>query len=145
MPTFHETFWQHQRYAVVGHAARMPFPQITYGALKALGKKVFAVDPGGGAVEGDPSYPDLASLPEPAEAVVLELPSDETAEWVKQVADAGIRELWIHMGTDTPQALALAKERGLEPRTGTCAVMYITPRWSMHAPHRWIMKLLKRY
>ncbi len=145
MPTFHESFWLHERFAVVGHAQRMPFPEITYGALKALGKKVYAIDPGGGTVAGDRTYADLGALPEPPDAVVLELPNEETAAWVKKVADAGISELWIHMGTDTPEALALAAELGIKPRTGTCAVMYVTPGWSMHAPHRWIMKLLGKY
>jgi predicted CoA-binding protein len=145
MTTFHEAFWKHQRFAVVGHRARMPFPKLTYGGLKSLGKKVFAVDPSGGSVEGDPTYAELGALPEPVEAAVLEVPSEETSSWVQKVADAGIRELWIHMGTDTPEALRLAAERGIKPRTGTCAVMYVTPGFSMHAPHRWIMKLLGKY
>ena len=28
---------------------------------------------------------------------------------------------------------------------GTCAVMYVIPGWSAHAPHRWIMRLLGKY
>ena len=104
-----------------------------------------ALDPAGEAVEGDASFRDLASLPEPVSAAVLEVPKDETAEWVRRVADAGITSLWIHQQTDTPEALQLAEERGLQVCSGTCAVMYVTPGVSPHMVHRWVMKLAKKY
>ena len=53
------------------------------------------------------------------------MPKDQTAAWVQSVADAGIGNLWIHQQTDTPEALRLAKERGLRTEHGTCAVMYV--------------------
>ena len=123
----------------------MPFPKLTYQGLKRCGKKVYAVDPSTSTVDGDQAYPDLGALPEKVQAVVLELPEQETAQWVEQAIAAGIRELWIHQGTDTPEALEIAAKQGITPRTGTCAVMYLTPRWSAHPPHRLIMKLLGKY
>ena len=47
--------------------------------------------------------------------------------------------------TDTPEALAEAEQRGLKVITGHCAVMYNKPGFSMHAPHRWIWKLVGKY
>jgi predicted CoA-binding protein len=143
--TSRRSFWDHSSYAVVGHSERRAFPKLTYRGLKAAGRTVYAVDPSGGEVEGDATYPDLAALPAAVEAVVLELPKDETAEWVGRAADAGAAAVWIHQQTDTPEALALAGERGLEVCAGTCAVMYVTPGFSLHAPHRWIMRGLGRF
>jgi predicted CoA-binding protein len=140
-----ERFWERESYAVVGHAASKAFPKLTYNALKKRGKTVFAVDPGGGEVEGDAAVTSFAGLPQPVDAAVLELPKEETADWVAAAADAGITEIWLHQMTDTPEALAAAAERGLKVITGHCAVMYNEPGFSMHAPHRWIWKLLGKY
>ncbi len=140
-----QSFWDHESYAVVGHGEHRRFPKLTYRGLKGAGHTVYAVDPSGGEVEGDPTYPDLGALPGPVEAVVLELPKDETAGWVGRAADAGAAAVWIHQQTDTPEALALARERGLDVCSGTCAVMYVTPGFSSHAPHRWIMRALGRF
>jgi predicted CoA-binding protein len=140
-----QSFWEHASFAVVGHTDKRSFPKLTYNALKRSGKPVFAVDPSVGEVEGDKTFPDLAALPAPVAAVVLELPKDETAAWVARAADAGAKAVWIHQRTDTPEALALAGERGLEVCAGTCAVMYVTPGFSGHAPHRWIMRMLGKY
>ncbi len=145
MPSDHEKFWEHESFAVVGHTAKKNFPKLTYGALRKQGRKVFAVDPSAGEVEGDEAWPDLASLPEKVEAVVLEVPKEETEAWVGRAADAGIRDVWIHMTRETPEALALAKERGLNVLTGTCAVMYVTPGFTYHTLHKWVNQLTGRY
>ena len=77
MPSEYEKFWTHESFAVVGHTAKRGFPKLTYGALRQQGRKVFAVDPSASEIEGDKAYPDLASLPEKVEAVVLEVPKEE--------------------------------------------------------------------
>jgi predicted CoA-binding protein len=145
MPSEHEKFWTHESFAVVGHTARRGFPKLSYGALREQGRKVFPVDPSIGEVQGDKVYPDLASLPEKVEAVVLEVPKEETQDWVRQAADAGIRNVWIHMTRETPEALALAKERGLNVLTGTCAVMYVKRGFTYHSFHKWVNQLIGRY
>jgi predicted CoA-binding protein len=145
MASQRESFWDHASFVVVGHTGKRNFPKLTYKGLKSSGRTVFAIDLGGAEVEGDETYPDLASLPGAVEAAVLELPKDETAEWVGRAADAGCSAVWIHQQTDTPEALQIAEQRGLEVCSGTCAVMYVTPGFSGHAPHRWIMKLIGKY
>jgi predicted CoA-binding protein len=141
----YETFWDKSSFAVVGHAARKNFPRLTYRGLKTLGKVVFAVDPSVDAIDGDKVYPDLAALPEKVDAVVLEVPQAETRDWVAKVADAGVKDVWIHMSRETPEALALAQDRGMNARSGTCAVMYVTPGLTYHSIHKWIAKLANKY
>jgi predicted CoA-binding protein len=140
-----ETFWQKSSYAVVGHEAKKNFPVLTYRGLKQLGKSVYAVDPSAEEIEGDRAYSDLAGLPEKVEAVVLEVPKEETRDWVARVAEAGVEDLWIHMGRETPEALELAKEKGINVRSGTCAVMYVSAGFTLHSIHKWIMKLAGKY
>jgi predicted CoA-binding protein len=146
MPSTREDFWGFGSYAVIGDTrGKRAFPKLTYQNLKKLGKTVYAVDLGKPELGGDAVYTDLAALPATVEAAVLEVPREETAAWVQRVADAGIGNLWIHQQTDTPEALQLAKDRGLRAEHGTCAVMYVRQGFSGHSFHRWMMKLSKQY
>jgi predicted CoA-binding protein len=145
MVSKHESFWGHSSYAVVGHSARARYPLLTYRALKDRAKRVVPVDPEADAIEGDKAYRSLADLPELVDGVVIEVPREETKSWVEQAAAAGIPRVWIHMNRDTPEALAVARDKGMEVCTGTCAVQYLTTGLSPHAIHRAIRKILGRY
>lgn len=141
MPSECELFWERQTYAVVGDSAKRKFPRLTYNGLKQRGKTVYAVDPSASEVEGDTVYTDLVSLPTRPDAVVMEVSPEQTEAWVRKAAEAGVKEVWLHQQTDTPEALAAADELGMHAVTGHCAVMY----QGKHALHRWVWKLLKKY
>ena len=143
MPSNRETFWHADSFVVIGDSKQKPFPALTYGALKARGSTVFAVDETAAQIAGDRVYRTLDELPGPVEAAVLEVTREDTAEWVERVANAGIGNLWIHMGRDTPEALELAEKRGLAVCHGTCAVMYL--KGGYHKIHKWIEQLRGQY
>lgn len=145
MPSNHEQFFAGKTYAVVGHSQKKNFPNLTYQGLKKLGKTVYPVDPSVPEIDGDTTYPDLNSLPEKVDGVVMEIPKEETSAWMEGAAEKGISDVWIHMGCDTPEALALAEEKGINVRTGTCAVMYVTPGLSVHSIHKFFRKLSGKY
>ncbi len=146
MTSFHQTFWDNPPFALVGHSAHKPFPRLTLGFLKAKGTAVYPVDPSVTDIDGEATFKDLVSLPEPVKGVIIEVPKEQTAAWVQAAADAGIKHVWIHQGADTPEALAIGEEHGLEVRHGNCAVMYVTEGFAQgHGIHRVIWKLLGRY
>ena len=145
MASDYEAFWSHSSFAVVGHTAKKGFPKLTYGGLKAQGREVFPVDPSVDEIDGDQTYPDLSSLPRTVDAVVLETPREDTKEWIRKAADAGIRHVWIHASRDTPEALGLARERGIEVLSGACAVMYVTRGFSYHSLHKWLNQITGSY
>ena len=145
MPSDHERFWTNSSFAFVGNSAEKGFPTLSYRELRKQGKKVYAVDPSVEEIDGDRAYPDLDSLPEKVEAVVLEVARKQTVEWVRRAADAGASHLWIHMNRETPEAVDLARERGLHVVTGTCAAMYVKPGFSYHSIHKWMNQLAGRY
>ena len=120
-----------------------PFPALTYDALKARGSTVYPLDESAPEIEGDPAYHALDELPGPVDAAVLEVAREDTAEWVGRIADAGIGSLWIHMGRETPEALELAKQRGMTVQHGTCSVMYL--KGGYHKIHKWIDQLRGQY
>jgi len=145
MRSNNEDFFNGTHFAVIGHAAKKNFPILTYNGLKSMHKTVFPIDPSCPDINGDKCYTSLAELPERVDRAILELPRDETNQWFVQVLAAGIKDVWIHMGCDTPEVHALAKENNINLRTGTCAVAYVKPGFSYHALHRGIMKLTNKY
>ncbi len=146
MPSKHEQFWDSTSYAFVGNTKTKGFPTLSFSTLSKDGTKTcFAVDPSVEEVCGTKAYPDFESLPGKVDAAVLEVPKAETAEWVKRAAAAGIKNVWIHMKRDTPEALAMAEEEELNVVTGTCAVMYVTKGPSFHSIHKVMRKLTGKY
>lgn len=146
MPSDREQFFELQSFAVVGNTAFKNFPKLTYTNLRKLGKKVYPVDLGGQReIEGDEAYTSIAELPEPVEGAVVEVPRDKVMEPIQQVADAGIKDLWLHMKSDTPEALAFCEEKDIHVRYGTCAVMYTQQGFSYHSIHKGLMKLFRKY
>ncbi|NCC27079.1 MAG: CoA-binding protein [Gammaproteobacteria bacterium] len=145
MASNYETFFTLASYAVVGRSQAKPFPLLSYRGLKAMGKTVYAIDPGADLIDGDVAYPGLAQLSGPVEGLIVEVPKAETRDWIVAAAAAGIRDVWVHMGHDTPEAIALATEKGINLRTGTCAVMYLHPGLSYHGIHKLIMKMTGKY
>lgn len=145
MPSNYETFFDAERFAVVGDSAQTPFPILSYRGLKRLGKTVFPVDRSTDRIDGDQAFASLDALPESPQAVIIEVPKQETGAWVAQAAAVGAADVWIHMGLETEDAIALAAEKGINLRTGTCAVMYLSRGFSYHSIHKAIMKALGKY
>ena len=145
MPSNYETFFNGQKFAVVGNSDKMNFPVLTYRGLKNLSKTVFPVDVKANEIDGDRVYREISEIPEQVDRVIFELPKNEMASWLLKASEAGIKDVWIHMGCETKEAVQLGIEKGINLRTGTCAVMYVTPDPSFHSIHKWIMKIFKKY
>ena len=146
MPSDHEQFFTLESFAVVGDSSGRPFPKLSYGNLKKLGKKVYPVDLSGAEkVEGDDNLGSLDKLPDKVDAVLMEVPKARTAEVVQAAIDLGVKDVWIHMGSETPEALALCQENGIRARTGTCAVMYTQQGFSFHSIHKFLRKMSGKY
>ena len=59
---------------------------------------------------------------------------------MEKAASLGIKDVWLHMNSDTPRALQVAREHGINLRYSTCAVMYVSPGLTFHSIHRWVQK-----
>ncbi len=146
MPSDKEQFFQLHSFAVIGNSSTKKFPVITYRNLRRMGKKVYPVDLGGrSSIEGDRAYGSLAALPEPVDGAIVEVKKADTLDAVKAVAAAGIKEVWLHQLSDTPEALAFCREQGAHVRHGSCAVMYTNDRLSYHTVHQKLARLLGKY
>ena len=95
-----EDFLSHKRIAVTGvsrdpktHGANM-----VYQRLRERGYDVVAINPNAETVEGDRCYPDLASVPEPVDAVVIGTRPETAEATMHECVDLGITRVWMHRG-----------------------------------------------
>jgi predicted CoA-binding protein len=145
MPSQKETFFEHQTFAVIGNTDLKAFPKLTLRGLRRMGKKVHPVDLGGrSAGSSEKMLSKVDDLPEGVEAAVVEVPRRATMDVVEQLNQRGIKNLWLHMQSDSPEVLDFCKREGIDVRYGSCAVMY-TGAGSYHALHRRLAKLFRRY
>ena len=86
-----EKFLALRNLAIVGASRnRGKYGNIVYRDLRAKGYRVFAVNPKSKEIEGDPCYPDLQSIPEKIEGVVIIVPPRRTENVVREVDSLGI-------------------------------------------------------
>lgn len=89
---------------------------------------MFAVNPNTREVEGDPAWPDLGSIPGVVEAVVIATRPEHAVDAVRECADLGIRDVWMHRsfgaGSVSAEATALGRANGIRVIDGGCPLMF---------------------
>jgi uncharacterized protein len=123
-------FLDHKRIAVTG-VSRTPGDHgsnVVYKRLRDRGYQVFAVNPNADEVEGDPSYPDLASIPDGVGAVVIATRPERAEATMRECSELGIRHVWMHRafggGSVSPAAAAYGREHGITVIDGGCPLMF---------------------
>jgi len=124
------TFLANRRVAVTG-VSRHPEnhgSNAIYRRLRDRGYEVFAVNPNAHEVEGDPSYPDLRSIPNGVDAVVIATRPEFAIDTMRECADLGIQHVWMHRGAGPSSVSASAtqfgRQRGITVIDGGCPLMF---------------------
>jgi predicted CoA-binding protein len=124
------TFLAHDRIAVTGVSrnAGGHGSNAVYKRLRDRGYEVFAVNPNADEVEGDRCYHDLKSIPGGVEAVVIATSPDHAEETMRECADLGIGETWMHRsvggGSVCDEATVYGREHGMTVIDGGCPLMF---------------------
>ena len=99
-----------------------------YRRLRERGYEVFAVNPNADVVEGDPCYPDLKSIPGGVQAVVIGTRSEIAEDTMRECADLGIHNVWMHRGPGTGSvsdaATDYGRRHGITVIDGGCPLMF---------------------
>lgn len=140
-------FLANKRIAVTG-VSRNPQghgSNFVYRRLRDRGYEVFAVNPNADRVEGDPCYPDLKSIPEGVDAVVVGT-RPEIAESTMRECDAlGIDHVWMHRsfgeGSVSERATAYGRARGISVIDGGCPCMFEPTADPGHKAMRFVFTL----
>jgi len=105
---------------------------LAYLTFKKKGYQVTAVNPRMTTFQGDPCYPDLASIPEKPDAVFILSKPEITDQIVQQCVDLGVKHVWMHCflgaksgikdgGSSVSQdAVAKCKTNGIAVIPGSC-------------------------
>jgi uncharacterized protein len=151
--TTHETrvdeFLAQKRIAVAGvsrNKSDHPVGNLIYERLKKSGHDVFAVNPHMDTFEGDRCYPDLKSIPDGVDGVVIITRPEITEGIVRDCNDAGIHRVWMHQsigkGTSVSgQAVEYCRQHDISVIAGTCPMMYGPGVDFGHTCMRWFLKL----
>lgn len=124
--------WVERRtWAVVGASDnRAKFGNRMYRVLRERGYTVYPVNPTLATVEGDPAYPDIASLPEGVEVLDIVIPPGRVPPVLDQAKAAGITRIWLQPGAESPEVIAHAAALGLDVIAGGPCAMVEARSWS---------------
>ena len=120
-----------KRVAVTGVSSTNPGghgSNVVYKRLRERGYQVFAVNPNAENVEGDLAYPDLSAIPGGVEAVVIGTKPETAEATMRQCADLGIKNVWMHRsfggGSVSPAATEYGRQHGITVIDGGCPLMF---------------------
>ena len=115
-----------------------------YKKFKENGYHTIAINPKFEEVKSVPCYPNLKSVPEKVDAVMISTPPQATFDVVKECIELGIKHVWIHKsignGSFNAEAVELAEKSGLEIIPMACPMMFLKPD-PFHACFRFILNI----
>jgi predicted CoA-binding protein len=137
-----EDFLAQQHLAFVGVSReRKQFANTVYRHLRSGGRTLYPVNVAaeGSPIEGDPSYPRLADVPNPVEGVVVMVPAHGAAAVVRDAIDRRIPRVWLHRGggpgSVSEEAVQLCRDAGVVVVDGACPLMFDKPVRGVHWVH----------
>jgi len=140
-------FLARKRIAVTGvsRKPRAHAANAVYRRLRHLGYEVFAVNPNADQVEGDRCFRDLKSIPGSVEAVVIGTGPEHALAAMRECANLGIRQVWMHRsfgaGSVSDEAAAWGREHGMRVIDGGCPLMFKPAADAGHAVMRALLTL----
>ena len=138
-----EDFIAQKKIAVVGVSRKKTkFGNAIYKELKQKGYNVFPINSHINNFEGDTCYPDLLSLPEIVEAVIINVPPAQTEKIVKEAKQAGINKVWLQQGSQSEDAIKFCEKNGIDCVSNECILMFAQPSAFIHRAHKWIWGVL---
>jgi len=102
-----------------------------YDKFRKQGYNVFAINPKFNEVTDFECYPDLKTVPEKIDAVMIATSAEGTLNVVNQCIEQGIKHVWVHKsfgnGSYNEEAVKLAEENGIEIIPNACPMMFLKP------------------
>lgn len=96
--------------------------------LQSQRYRIVPVNPRGGEILGERSYPSLREVGEHIDVVDVLRPPEEAEGIARDAIALGAGVLWFQPGTHTKEAASLARDAGMTVVTGRC----------MGTPHGWV-------
>ena len=144
-----DDFLAQKRIAVAGVSRdqkRHPSANLIYRRLKETGHDVVPVNPHMQTFEGDRCYPDVKSIPDKVDGVVIVTRPEVTRRIVEDCGDAGVSRVWMHQSlangsSVSAEAVEYCRQHGIGVIAGACPMMFGPGVDFGHKCMRWMMKL----
>jgi predicted CoA-binding protein len=118
---------------------------VVYQRLRQRGYDVFAVNPNADTVEGDRCYPDLTSIPDGVDWVVIGTRPDAAEGTVRECDELGIKHVWMHRGPGggsvSKAATEFGRDHGITVIDGGCPCMFNPTADAGHKAMRVVLTL----
>lgn len=115
--------------AVVGLSSRRERPGYYVPAyLQRQGYRIIPVNPALSEALGENAYPDLPSVPEPVDLVLLFRRSEAVPPFVEDAIRIGARAVWMQSGIANEEAAGSARRAGMDVVMDRC-MMVEHRRW----------------
>jgi predicted CoA-binding protein len=121
---------------------------LIFRKMKKSCNTVAPVNPKGGTLDGDPCYPDIASIPGGVNGVVIVTRPETTELIVRQCAELGVGMVWMHKSLDfigggsvTEDAVEFCDQNDIEVIAGACPMMFCQPVDFGHRCMAWMMRV----
>jgi predicted CoA-binding protein len=139
-----EAFLDNPSIAVVGVSrSGRGFGNAACRSLRTQGYRVYPVNWSAPTVDGIRCYSRLSELPERVNAVLVVVPPPQAVDVIRDAAAVGIRHVWLQQGAESPEAVRVGAELGLDVVAGECILMFAQPT-GIHKAHRWLRQITHR-
>jgi predicted CoA-binding protein len=110
--------------AVVGLSSRkMRAGYYVPAYLQEVGYRIIPVNPNLQSALGERAFPDLLSIPEPVDLVLIFQRSEAVPPFVEQAIQIGSKAVWMQLGIRNEAAARRAREAGLEVVMDACMLV----------------------
>ncbi|MFI5211306.1 MAG: CoA-binding protein [Ignavibacteria bacterium] len=134
-----DKFMNLKSFAIIGVSAKKKkFGNSIFAELKKRGLKIYPIHRTAGLIDGEKCYPGIESLPEKPEGIILVIPPAETEKAVKDIAKAGITNVWMQLGADSKPAIDYCTGNGINVIRNECLLMFLQKPGFPHNVHKWI-------
>ena len=107
--------------AVVGLSRRDSRPGYYVPAyMHAAGYRIIPVNPYLEEALGEKAYPDLVSIPEPVDMVVIFRRSEDVPPVIDEAIEIGAKVVWMQLGIINEEAATKARAAGLQVVMNSC-------------------------
>jgi predicted CoA-binding protein len=140
-----EEFLSEKDIAIVGVSrSGKKFGYTLFKDLKTKGYNVYPVNPNAAFIDHEKCYPSLLALRGKVGAAVLVVPPFATKEVVKDAYSAGIKKIWMQLGSESQEAITFCEGTGIDVIHNECVLMFAEPAAFFHRAHRWVNGLVGR-
>lgn len=136
-----EDFLNQKTFAVSSPSPNDPASNAIYRTLLKKGYTVYALNPEVDTFDDKPVYPDLKSMPEKVDGVVIVTDKKRTEEIVRECVELGVPRVWMHdamgthprigkgmskkVGSVSEEAMAICRENNITVIPGSCPMQFI--------------------